>query len=436
MLKKTIILLIVTLQFNCNKKFTFLDEIKPTNIKANKTIRQIVQIHQIGKFEQIQEDWAVEGIVIGNDKENNLYKSLVIQDATAGVVLNIDATNLNTDFPVGSSLIVKLQGLVLGDYNNLIQIGAGIDTVKKYLIGIPQPLINQYIIKKDTIIQPKPIPVTWGQLHDSLQSRLLMLNNIEFISNDTGKTFADYWNSLSASRTAHFCNGGNIYVRTSGYANFANIKIPIGNGTIIGIYSIYKNDKQLILRGTEDVQFYNRRCTNTNIDFLINEDFEDSPIDSEFNLRNWQNIAVIGNKKFITMQNSNNKGVYIDAFASNSKIETWLISPTIAIPKSKNTYLQFKTKDGYNNGALLKIYISNNYTNNILKASWKLLDAQISTGNVHGFPIYFVESGNISLNAYSGNANIAFKYIGDDSNNVLNKQTSGFILDDVLIYNP
>ena len=34
MLKKTIILLIVTLQFNCNKKFTFLDEIKPTNIKA------------------------------------------------------------------------------------------------------------------------------------------------------------------------------------------------------------------------------------------------------------------------------------------------------------------------------------------------------------------------------------------------------------------
>ena len=139
MLKKTIILLIVTLQFNCNKKFTFLDEIKPTNIKANKTIRQIVQIHQIGKFEQIQEDWAVEGIVIGNDKENNLYKSLVIQDATAGVVLNIDATNLNTDFPVGSSLIVKLQGLILGDYNNLIQIGAGIDTVKKYLIGIPQP---------------------------------------------------------------------------------------------------------------------------------------------------------------------------------------------------------------------------------------------------------------------------------------------------------
>ncbi|MCX8481749.1 MAG: DUF5689 domain-containing protein, partial [Sediminibacterium sp.] len=353
-------LLLIIVQINCNKKFIFIDEVKATNIKANKTIRQIVQIHQLGKFEQIQADWVVEGIVIGNDKENNLYKSLVIQDETAGVVLNIDATNLHTDYPIGSNLIVKLQGLVLGDYNNLIQIGAAMDTVKKYLIGIPQPLINQYLIKKDTIIQPNPLTVTWGQLHDSLQSRLLMLNNIEFIANDTSKTFADYWNSISASRTAHFCNGGNVYVRTSGYADFANQKIPNGNGTIVGIYSVYKNDKQLIIRGAADVQLYNKRCSNTNIDFLMNEDFENYPIDSVFNFGDWQNIAAIGNKRFITMQNSNNKCVYIDAFASNSKIETWLISPSFVIPKNKTTVLQFKSKDGFNNGANLKIYISNN----------------------------------------------------------------------------
>ena len=418
----------------CKKNLQISDEIAPNNLTENISIKSVLSVHQFGSYEQINQDYVIKGVVISNDKENNFYKSIVIQDETAGVSISVDASNLNNEYPVGTVLYIKLNGLWIGDYGRLIQIGASVDTVRKLLIAIPQPLFAKYFYKTDSIIIPQPIVVTWEQLNDSLQSRLIQINQVEFLATDTSKTFADYWNELSASRNLRFCKGGNIYVRTSGYANFASEKIPAGNGTIQGIYSVYKTDKQLILRDLNDLQFFNNRCFTSTGDVLLIEDFENNILNSVFSGDNWQNISIIGNRKFIVQSSENNKYITIDAFAALSYVETWLVSPSFLIPEDKKTVLNFKTKDGFFTGVGLQVYISNNFSTSISKASWKLLDAQISTGSILGFPNNFVNSSNVSLNSYKGVANIAFKYTGyDTSSNAMNKTTT-YLIDDIIVY--
>jgi hypothetical protein len=58
-----------------------------------------------------------------------------------------------------------------------------------------------------------------------------------------------------------FCTGGTIYLRTSGYADFAGIAVPKNNGDIIGIYSVFNTEKQILLRDTSDILFRGKRCT-------------------------------------------------------------------------------------------------------------------------------------------------------------------------------
>ncbi|NBU94161.1 MAG: hypothetical protein EBS18_06470, partial [Actinobacteria bacterium] len=64
-----------------------------------------------------------------------------------------------------------------------------------------------------------------------------------------------------------------ITLRTSNYSNFADTKVPAGNGAIVGVYSYFGSTKQLTIRDTSDVRFTNSRCgsgptTLMNIDEL------------------------------------------------------------------------------------------------------------------------------------------------------------------------
>ena len=78
---------------------------------------------------------------------------------------------------------------------------------------------------------------------------------------DTAQTFADKKNKIGMSRSLKFCSGGTIYLRTSGYSDFAGVKTQKGNGIVIGIYSVYNAEKQILLRDTSDILLTGKRCT-------------------------------------------------------------------------------------------------------------------------------------------------------------------------------
>jgi hypothetical protein len=424
---------------SCHKQFDEPPAYKGPDIQPNLFIRDLHKMHFNGNFEQVLDDFIIEGVVVADDSRDNFYKSIVLQDSTGGVIIRLDATGLYTDYPVGRKMSVRLKNLWLGDYAGMIEVGIGVDRtdpVYPELTGIPLPLFDRYLIKKTLQNPIIARSVRLDELNDSLQSCLVRINDVEFSVSDTGRTYADAINKQSVNRTIKACSGGSIYLRTGGFANFANIKIPRGSGSVTAIYSVFNKEKQLLIRDTSDVQMSGIRCTGAGPKVLLNEDFENIITNTEIAISGWKNIAESGAKPYQGKLFSNNHYAEINALASNqASVISWLISPPVNLSNSANEILSFQTKDGFDNGAVLQAYISTNYDGSNIpsKAKWVLLKANISKGSVSGLAADWVASGNISLSGYSGAVFIAFRYEGADPVSVANKHTTSFQIDNVRI---
>ena len=73
----------------------------PVSLSANTTLREIRKLHFPGNVEKIVDDWVVAGVVVANDRTDNFYKTIVIQDSTAGISIRLDASALHLTYPEG-----------------------------------------------------------------------------------------------------------------------------------------------------------------------------------------------------------------------------------------------------------------------------------------------------------------------------------------------
>ncbi len=253
---------------SCKKTFDQPAGPSDPSLAPTHTIAQLKALHTaFGAFDVINTDIIISGVVVANDKSGNLYKELYIQDATGGINVLLDATGLYNSFPVGRKVFIKCNGLCISDYNRLVQIG-----VKATVGGVPSiqaivsNLIDKYVVGGSLNNPVTPTVVTVNQLTTSMQDvnlgTLVQLNNYEFIPADTSKTFADtsaYKNSVNLNVRSCGANSS-IIIRSSGFANFAGVSAPNGNGTLYAIYTLFGTTKQLIIRDLDDVQFNNVRC--------------------------------------------------------------------------------------------------------------------------------------------------------------------------------
>lgn len=257
---------LILISFCCNacfKKAAYAIPVQDQYRDSLISIKQLKRMHQMGEVEPIYHEWMIQAVVVANDEYDNWYKSLVIQDSTAGIMLLLDGQNLYQDYPVGTQIRLRLKNLLLSDYRRMVQLVGTVDTSSGTLItgGLPVPLFKKHIQIIQDQSEPIPLKVQFKQLHDSLQGRLIQLSDVEFSANDTAQTFADKKNKLGASRAIKFCTGGTIYLRTSGYADFAGSPVPNGNGQLIGVYSVFNSEKQLLLRHPDDILFTQPRCS-------------------------------------------------------------------------------------------------------------------------------------------------------------------------------
>ena len=256
-------IILTSIIISCNKKFDEPPAYVAPNITADLTISNLKAMHTTGHLEQIAVDKTIGGIVIADDRSGQFYKTIVIQDSTGGISVKLDGYDLYTNYPIGRMIFIKVKGLYLGDYNKLIQLGDGIDNsgTSPTLAPLASPLLDQYIIKGTLNNSVTPRVVKVADINDSYQNTLIQLENFEFAAADTAKTFADSsLNSSAANFTIKSCDGENIILRNSSYADFAGHGVPNGNGTITAIYTVFGSTKQLNIRDTSDVKFYNLRC--------------------------------------------------------------------------------------------------------------------------------------------------------------------------------
>jgi hypothetical protein len=227
------------------------------------SIKSLRKMHIMGMAEYIAQPIYIQGIVVANDEHDNVYKSLYVQDKTGGIVVVMDGQSLYQTYPIGTLVKIKTQNLLLTDYRHMVQLVASVDSSSGTLVtsGIPTPMFSKHIQIVAENEPVNPLMVSFKNLSDTLQGRLIQISAVEFSAADTGQTYADKKNKLGLSRSLKFCSGGTIYVRTSGYADFAGAKTPTGNGIVIGVYSVYNNEKQIILRDTNDILLTAKRCT-------------------------------------------------------------------------------------------------------------------------------------------------------------------------------
>ena len=259
----SIAVVILFFSASCLKQTAYAQSVSGNDTDSLISIKAFRKLHAMGSVEPITKSMALEGTIVANDEHDNLYKSISIQDTSGGILINMDASALYQTYPIGTTIRVRLQNLFLTDYRRMLQVVATVDTSSGQLLttGIPAPLFSKFIkvVKENTNIVP--MIVSFKNLGDSLQGRLIKIANVEFSASDTNLTFADKKNKIGASRSLKFCAGGTVYLRTSGYADFAGISLPKNNGDIVGIYSVYNSEKQLLLRDTSDILFRSKRCT-------------------------------------------------------------------------------------------------------------------------------------------------------------------------------
>ncbi len=382
------------------------------DLEVTTTIADLKAMHTMGAITNINEDLVIKGIVVADDFSGNWHLSMVIQDETSGITVLINQVEAYFSYPVGREVYIKLRGLAMSDYNNLIQLGAynantkAVETISE---------LADHIYKSVKRSVPEPQLVKLGQFKLEDVSTLVRVEDVIF--SQTGVTYADALGRNSVNLTIEDCDGNSTIVRTSGYANFADLVVPEGRGSLTGILSIYnfnalqQSDFQFLIRDIDDVQLYGPRSCPA--ETSLHEDFESGVNNADLVLPGWSNIAVRGARVWRFQVFDNN--VYVQATAFNDtapEMETWLITPLVYLDGPKT--LSFETAKSFWTHNPISLWISTDFTGNQATATWQPLSAtmasQSNTDNT------FIASGNIDLSPLAGETiAVAFKYEGSNA---------------------
>lgn len=423
---------------SCKKTFDSPPGPVDPNLVANTSIAALKAMHtSSGAYNTITTDIIISGTVVADDKNGNFYKQLFIEDATGGIQILLDATNLYTAYPVGRKIWIKCKGLTISDYNGTMELGVkAIVSGAPSLEAIPATLISNYVIGGSLNNPVTPHLVTLAQLTTGMQDKYLgtLIRLDGFAFTDLNATYADtsaYKNTVNLD--IKNCAGNTVIVRTSGYANFAGQRVPQGRGTIYAIYTTYGSTKQLIIRDPSDVKFTDPYACPLPPGTVFFEDFNAIGANNlPLTLPGWKNIGEVGGVLYQNALFGSVKCAKISAFNSGSNpVTSWLITPAINLTGTTAPKLTFLEAAGYATGSCpFTIMVSTNYagSNTPSASTWTtLMTINASTPPSGYAPLATV--GPINLSAYIGQTvYIAFKYEGGDPT-----KTTTYEIDDVKV---
>ena len=93
----------------------------------------------------------------------------------------------------------------------------------------------------------------------------------------------------------------------------------------------------------------------------------------------------------------------------------WLVLPGIDLDATINEALEFAIQSNFDQGGLLEVFISNNFTGDVTTTTWSQLDASIPAGPSNSFASSFSNVPAINISCVDGtDVRIAFKYTASD----------------------
>lgn len=389
-----------------------------------------------GEILSFDQERILEGYVVSSDSTGNFFKTMSIQNKlenpTRGLQVEMDRTNLFNNFPLGSRVQINLKGLNVAYDRGMLKIGETYtDNNGNVRVGrMMDAKVKGHVVKTcDEIAKPKPVVFEniEALLNAGVFNTLVTIKNIQFDNAELGKPYAE--TNQTVDRLLIDNKDNTIKLRNSGYASFASEIVPEKSGSITVVLNGYDqnvngtvspSEYQLYIRDTNDVQFNDARFGDTpppagNAEFVscLNETFNAFAVNNE-NFPNYENLTIAGTRKWRVKDFSGNKYIEASAFQATGPVVSYFVVP---VDFSKADAMSFKTKDGHNNGNVLKVYYSTNYTpgGNINNATLVDITSNftIASGTTNGYANDFTESGVYNFNQLSGNGVVVFAYEGN-----------------------
>ncbi len=354
-----------------------------------------LKIKYPGVLQEITDDVIIQGIITATDESGNFYKTLEIQDNTAGIELKLDKTSLYTEYKVGQRLYIKCKGLYIGQYGGMTQLGY----IYNGAIGrLPEVYFAAHLFK-DSLPGPAPVPanLTIPQLSPKYLSSLVQLQGIHF--DDVGQPVANAVDDYTHHNIVDDL-GNSIILRTSKYANFAASLLPSGKGNLTGILSVYNGDYQFYVRDMNDFVAF-----DTTIGFqqtIIEEVFDADPA-------GWVKYSVASNKDWYW--SSQYSAMVANGYGGDVASDDWLVSPAVNLNGVEDPILTFRSWTKFTDGGLtdpMVVLISTDYSGsgNPATATWTPLSCTLPAPGSASW----TGSGDIDLSAYTQPVYIAFHY--------------------------
>ncbi len=374
-----------------------------------------------------------EGYVISSDEGGNFYKKLVLQDKssnpTAGIQILIDDTSLFDSFNFGRKVYVRLDGLSLGYNNGVLQLGK---QNRGDVVVLPQALIDNHIIRTSQTAAINPLVIDIKDFQEKYKNLFIRLEEVQFNRNlvreEHRYTFsAESIDRFDAERQIESCkNGATTNLSTSTFSNFRSLLLPQFIGNIDGVLTrnFYDDYYIVVINTPEALDFEeSERCdpeflqcgnlNNPQIETIFQESFETITTVRMLETRGWTNLNVSGgSKRFEPGTLGGNRHVRITAYNTQEiPLEAWLVTPSIDMKNSENEVLSFDLRASFDNGTVLRVFITNEYTGNPLTTNWSLLDAKIPVGPTNQNAVSFTRS-HLDISCMEGVVHVAFQYLG------------------------
>lgn len=114
----------------------------------------------------------IEGQVTTSDQSGNIYSELYIQDATGAIDVKFGKGSLYSEYKIGQRLYIKCDGLTLGAYNGMPQLGMEADDTptNEYdtsYMGM-QGVIDSHVFRGFVETPVKPLNLTEAQIKSAI----------------------------------------------------------------------------------------------------------------------------------------------------------------------------------------------------------------------------------------------------------------------------
>ena len=234
------------------------------------TLEEVFEKQVLGDYVKLDIEKYIQAIVVADDESGNFFRTIIIEDENSdrGIALLIDEVELYNTYPVGRRVFVNLADLWIGDFNGLPQLGAAPydDDGDLRLAGIQSEIAKSEVVLPGMFNLPvEPNVIKMNQLGSNDLNTLVRVENVQFKSSSAGVTYAIADPPTGVNHSLVDCEGNEIIVRTSGFADFANAITPEGNGSLTAVYGVFGSDRQLLVRNTGDVDFNEPRCETPTI---------------------------------------------------------------------------------------------------------------------------------------------------------------------------